>query len=125
VADCILLYSLDFLEAFPIDTWIRKGLEKIYFSGRKQQRRKWKNLSQTILVLTQATHSSIYTTIGEPNLFAILSVVSHKFIAISAHSFKPELNDLVAAPFRVRSLRASNIKTSQVKAAATAKNCFK
>ena len=33
VADCTLLYSLDFLEAFPIDTWIKKGLQKVYFRG--------------------------------------------------------------------------------------------
>ncbi len=35
VADCTLLYSLDFLESFPMDTWIRKGLQKIYFKGKK------------------------------------------------------------------------------------------
>jgi N-glycosylase/DNA lyase len=35
VADCTLLYSLDFLEAFPMDTWIRKGLRKFYFRGKK------------------------------------------------------------------------------------------
>ena len=35
IADCTLLYSLDFLEAFPMDTWIRKGLQKIYFKGEK------------------------------------------------------------------------------------------
>ncbi len=35
IADCILLYSLDFLEAFPIDTWIKKGLQKFYFDGRR------------------------------------------------------------------------------------------
>jgi N-glycosylase/DNA lyase len=40
VADCTLLYSLDFLEAFPIDTWIKKGLEKIYFSGRRTGEKK-------------------------------------------------------------------------------------
>jgi N-glycosylase/DNA lyase len=34
VADCILLYSLNFLEAFPMDTWIKKGLQKIYFEGK-------------------------------------------------------------------------------------------
>jgi N-glycosylase/DNA lyase len=34
VADCTLLYSLDFLEAFPMDTWIKKGLQKTYFRGR-------------------------------------------------------------------------------------------
>jgi len=35
VADCTLLYSLDFVEAFPIDTWIKKGLQKAYFGGKK------------------------------------------------------------------------------------------
>jgi N-glycosylase/DNA lyase len=35
VADCVLLYSLDFLEAFPIDTWIKKGLQESYFNGRR------------------------------------------------------------------------------------------
>jgi N-glycosylase/DNA lyase len=35
VADCTLLYSLDFLEAFPMDTWIKKGLQKIYFKEKK------------------------------------------------------------------------------------------
>lgn len=34
VADCTLLYSLDFLQAFPMDTWIKKGLKKIYFNNR-------------------------------------------------------------------------------------------
>ncbi|MEW6374202.1 MAG: DNA glycosylase [Thermodesulfobacteriota bacterium] len=35
VADCTLLYSLDFIEAFPIDTWIKRGLQKVYFGGRR------------------------------------------------------------------------------------------
>jgi N-glycosylase/DNA lyase len=35
VADCVLLYSLDFLEAFPIDTWIKKGLQYTYFDGKR------------------------------------------------------------------------------------------
>lgn len=35
VADCVLLYSLDFLEAFPIDTWMKRGLRKSYFNGEK------------------------------------------------------------------------------------------
>ena len=35
VADCTLLYSLDFLEAFPVDTWIKKGLQKVYFGGKR------------------------------------------------------------------------------------------
>jgi N-glycosylase/DNA lyase len=35
VADCTLLYSLDFLEAFPMDTWIKKGLQEFYFEGKR------------------------------------------------------------------------------------------
>ena len=35
IADCTLLYSLDFLEAFPLDTWMKKGIRRIYFSGKK------------------------------------------------------------------------------------------
>lgn len=35
IANCILLYSLDFLEAFPMDTWMKKGLQRVYFGGKK------------------------------------------------------------------------------------------
>jgi N-glycosylase/DNA lyase len=35
VADCTLLYSLDFLEAFPMDTWIRRGLQEFYFERKR------------------------------------------------------------------------------------------
>ena len=34
VADCVLLFSLDFTEAFPVDTWIKKVLQKIYFKNQ-------------------------------------------------------------------------------------------
>jgi len=30
VADCVLLFSLDFLEAVPLDTWIRKTISEYY-----------------------------------------------------------------------------------------------
>jgi N-glycosylase/DNA lyase len=36
IADCVLLYSLDFLEAFPMDTWIKKGLQRFYLNGKKE-----------------------------------------------------------------------------------------
>lgn len=35
VADCVLLFSLDKLEAFPVDTWVRKVMKELYFGGRK------------------------------------------------------------------------------------------
>lgn len=36
VADCILLMGYKKGEAFPIDTWIKRIVERVYFKGRKQ-----------------------------------------------------------------------------------------
>lgn len=33
VADCVLLFSLDKLEAFPIDRWVKRAVEGWYFEG--------------------------------------------------------------------------------------------
>ncbi len=33
IADCVCLFSLGFLEAFPVDTWIRKIMIAFYFPG--------------------------------------------------------------------------------------------
>ncbi len=30
VADCVLLFSLGFYEAFPIDVWVKKVISKYY-----------------------------------------------------------------------------------------------
>ncbi len=35
VADCILLFSHGFYEAFPVDTWIQKGIQELYFKGKE------------------------------------------------------------------------------------------
>ena len=34
VADCVLAFSLDKLEAFPIDRWVRRALEEWYLNGQ-------------------------------------------------------------------------------------------
>lgn len=34
VADCILLFSFKKCEAFPVDVWIKRGIEKLYFKGK-------------------------------------------------------------------------------------------
>jgi len=36
VADCILLMGYKKPEAFPVDTWIKRIVERVYFNGRKQ-----------------------------------------------------------------------------------------
>ncbi len=35
IADCILVFSLEKMEAFPIDVWIRRALGEWYFPGEK------------------------------------------------------------------------------------------
>ena len=35
VADCVLLFSLDKLEAFPIDRWVRRAMEEWYLDDVK------------------------------------------------------------------------------------------
>lgn len=35
VADCTLLFSFKKFEAFPVDVWIKRGVEKLYFSGKR------------------------------------------------------------------------------------------
>ena len=34
VADCVLLYGFQKLEAFPVDIWILRAIRKLYFRGR-------------------------------------------------------------------------------------------
>lgn len=36
VADCILLFSLQKYDAFPVDVWIKRAVEKLYFKGQEQ-----------------------------------------------------------------------------------------
>jgi N-glycosylase/DNA lyase len=33
VADCVLLFSLSFSQAFPVDTWIKKTIQLLYFDN--------------------------------------------------------------------------------------------
>jgi N-glycosylase/DNA lyase len=36
VADCILLFAFGHLEAFPVDTWIRRVMRKVFLGGRRR-----------------------------------------------------------------------------------------
>ncbi len=35
VADCVLLFSLGFTEAFPVDVWMERVMRETYFKGKK------------------------------------------------------------------------------------------
>ncbi|HXX37607.1 MAG TPA: DNA glycosylase [bacterium] len=36
VADCVLLFGLGHVTAFPVDVWVRRAVERLYFGGREQ-----------------------------------------------------------------------------------------
>lgn len=40
VADCVLLYSAHRFEAFPVDVWIKRVMECLYFKGKKTGEKK-------------------------------------------------------------------------------------
>lgn len=40
IADCILLFSLGFTEGIPIDTWMKKILQKLYFNNQQVSNQK-------------------------------------------------------------------------------------
>jgi N-glycosylase/DNA lyase len=39
IADCVLLFAFGFFEAFPMDVWIIRTLQKVYFGGAKVKRK--------------------------------------------------------------------------------------
>ena len=44
VSDCVLLFSLDKLDSFPIDRWVRRAVEEWYLPGLSlsyDEIRKW------------------------------------------------------------------------------------
>ncbi|MBI4149992.1 DNA-3-methyladenine glycosylase 2 family protein [Candidatus Woesearchaeota archaeon] len=38
IADCVSLFSLDHLQAFPVDTWIRKSMQELYLHGNPKEK---------------------------------------------------------------------------------------
>lgn len=47
VADCILLYSMRKFDAFPIDVWIKRILEHIYFNGKEMPIKKLQKFAES------------------------------------------------------------------------------
>lgn len=39
VADCVLLFGLGHRTAFPVDVWVRRAVEQLYFRGRRRRLR--------------------------------------------------------------------------------------
>lgn len=45
VADCILLFSLGFTNAFPIDVWMKRALKELFFDGREPSKKELESLN--------------------------------------------------------------------------------
>jgi N-glycosylase/DNA lyase len=39
VADCVLLFGLGHREAFPVDVWVKRAMESLYFRGYRRTTR--------------------------------------------------------------------------------------
>lgn len=80
IADCVLLFSLGKMEAFPVDTWILKVLKHAYFRGHR-------DITPSKLRFFATTHFGPYGGHAQQHLF--------HYIRMNPH--------LVAQPSKVRS----------------------
>src|SRR5205085_6041730 len=47
IADCVLLFAYGFQSAFPVDVWVIKALQKLYFPKRRASARRLRHFSET------------------------------------------------------------------------------
>jgi N-glycosylase/DNA lyase len=47
IADCVLLFGYGFQQAFPVDVWIMKALQQLYFPKRRVKLPRLRHFSQT------------------------------------------------------------------------------
>jgi N-glycosylase/DNA lyase len=47
IADCVLLFAYGFQQAFPVDVWVMKALQQLYFPKRKVRLKRIQKFSQT------------------------------------------------------------------------------
>lgn len=64
IADCVLLFSLGFDEAFPIDVWVERALQQLYFPKRRVKRARLEKFA--------ATHFGPHAGLSQQYLFHYL-----------------------------------------------------
>ena len=47
IADCMLLFAYGFQSAFPVDVWVIKALQKLYFPRRRASAKRLRHFSET------------------------------------------------------------------------------
>ena len=56
IADCVLLFAYGFQQAFPVDVWIIKALQQLYFPKRRPKLPRLRRFSQTHLLVPLHAH---------------------------------------------------------------------
>ena len=46
IADCVLLFAYGFQSAFPVDVWVMKALQKLYFPRRRAKAKRLRHFSE-------------------------------------------------------------------------------
>jgi N-glycosylase/DNA lyase len=64
IADCVLLFSCGHDEAFPIDVWVERALQQLYFPKRRARRARLEHFA--------ATHFGPYAGLAQQYLFHYL-----------------------------------------------------
>ena len=47
IADCVLLFAYGFQDAFPVDVWVRKALQQLYFPRRRASEKRLAHFAAT------------------------------------------------------------------------------
>ena len=47
IADCVLLFAYGFQDAFPVDVWVRKALQQLYFPRRRASEKRIEQFATT------------------------------------------------------------------------------
>ena len=69
IADCVLLFSCDHHEAFPIDVWVERALQRLYFPKRRARRARLEKFA--------ATHFGPHAGLAQQYLFHYLRTGGH------------------------------------------------
>jgi N-glycosylase/DNA lyase len=71
IADCVLLFSLGFAQAFPVDVWIQKALQECYFAGDQK-------ISLPRMHALAETHFGPWAGYAQQYLFHYFRVIQRK-----------------------------------------------
>jgi len=77
IADCVLLFSLGFTEAFPVDVWVMRALQSAWFPG--------KAMKLPALVAFSESHFGRYGGYAQQYLFHHARTASSRFQKKSPH----------------------------------------